>query len=134
MLLDLLMSRSESPQSISTESAHVSRLYKTLLQGGHYNQATKTVDVCPYFDPLAFAQAFVMAANKEDVIQMTVTGGAFVTIELVQALRKGGDGLAELDTLQSWLDEAARSRIQKSDTKGRDLLLQNIALLDTKGS
>ncbi|KAJ8502883.1 hypothetical protein ONZ45_g11351 [Pleurotus djamor] len=64
---------------------HGSRLYKTLLQGGHFNHNTKEVNVAPGWDAAPFAEKFVETIGKDNSISMCSDGeanGAFVIAEL----------------------------------------------------
>ncbi|TFY80642.1 hypothetical protein EWM64_g3375 [Hericium alpestre] len=70
---------------------HTSRLYKTLLQGGHFSQSTRTIETAPRFSAVEFAKVFVEAAGKEHTLEMAKSGGAFVVAELLERINKEGD-------------------------------------------
>ncbi|KAG6825975.1 hypothetical protein H0H93_016924 [Arthromyces matolae] len=53
---------------------HTSRLYKTLLQGGHFNHATKSVEPAPGWDAGAFAKEFTEIVGKDVTIGMCTLG------------------------------------------------------------
>ncbi|KAF8218250.1 hypothetical protein K438DRAFT_1796559, partial [Mycena galopus ATCC 62051] len=55
---------------------HSSRLYKTLLQGGHFNRATSEVEQVPSWDAITFAQQFVETVGKEVCVAMCTKGSA----------------------------------------------------------
>ncbi|KAJ6535965.1 armadillo-type protein [Mycena vulgaris] len=74
---------------------HSSRLYKTLLQGGHFNRAAAGVEKASGWGARAFAEQFMDAVGKEVCVVMCTAGecnGAFVIAELCEALQ--GDGCA----------------------------------------
>jgi pumilio family protein 6 len=64
--------------------SHTSRLYKVLLQGGHFSQDTKAVVARPNFNPSAFATAFLRHVKPEDITAMARGGGAFVVAALLE--------------------------------------------------
>ena len=73
--------------------SHTSRLYKVLLQGGHFSHATNTVVRRPNFNPSAFATAFLRHVQPVDVAAMAHGGGGFVVAALLE--RVVVDGTAE---------------------------------------
>jgi pumilio family protein 6 len=73
--------------------SHTSRLYKVLLQGGHFSQDTKAVVTRPNFNPSAFATAFLRHVKPEDITAMARDGGGFVVAALLE--RVVFDGTAE---------------------------------------
>ncbi|KAI0316198.1 ARM repeat-containing protein [Amylostereum chailletii] len=66
---------------------HTSRLYKTLLQGGHYSHSANSVEPSPRFSSRAFAEAFVAVVGQERTLEMARGGGAFVVAELLERVR-----------------------------------------------
>jgi len=72
---------------------HTSRLYKVLLQGGHFSHATNAVAARPNFNPSAFATAFLRHVKPVDIVAMARGGGTFVIAALVE--RVVADGTPE---------------------------------------
>ncbi|KAJ6475719.1 armadillo-type protein [Mycena vitilis] len=108
---------------------HSSRLYKTLLQGGHFNRATSEVEKATSWDASAFAQQFVETVGKEVCVGMCTKGernGAFVIAELCEAL-KGGK--AARKTVKGWFGPAVLKDIESGEAKGKKILLEKIAAL-----
>jgi pumilio family protein 6 len=111
------------------EIPHTSRLYKTLLQGGHYSLSTRSLTRSPSFDPGAFASAFVKVAGQENVVKMALGGGAFVVAELCERLREEGDVEVRRE-VSGWFGKAAREEVEGSSIKGKDVLLEKLRALD----
>lgn len=72
---------------------HTSRLYKVLLQGGHFSHATNAVAARSNFNPSAFATAFLRHVKPVDIAAMARGGGTFVIAALVE--RVVADGTPE---------------------------------------
>ncbi|KAF8218254.1 armadillo-type protein [Mycena galopus ATCC 62051] len=110
---------------------HSSRLYKTLLQGGHFNRATSGVEQVPSWDAIAFAQQFVETVGKEVCVAMCTKGecsGCFVIAELCEALT-GDGGKDARKTLKGWFGSAVVKDIEAGEAKGKKILLEKIAAL-----
>ncbi|KAJ7148678.1 armadillo-type protein [Mycena crocata] len=110
---------------------HSSRLYKTLLQGGHFNRATAGVEKAPGWDARAFADQFVETVGKEVCIAFCTEGecnGAFVIAELCEAL-KGDGGESARKKLKSWFGAPVVKQIESGEAKGKKILLEKIAAL-----
>ncbi|KAF4607476.1 pumilio domain member 6 [Pleurotus pulmonarius] len=72
---------------------HGSRLYKNLLQGGHFNHTTKEVDRAVGWDAAEFAEKFVEIVGEDVSVAMCAQGeanGAFVIAELCDAIHREG--------------------------------------------
>lgn len=110
------------------EIPHTSRLYKTLLQGGHYSLSTRSFTRSPSFEPGAFASAFVKAAGQENVVKMTVGGGAFVVAELCERLQEEGDAEVRRE-VKAWFGVKEVEAVKGSTVKGRDVLLEKLRAL-----
>ncbi|KAG6816173.1 hypothetical protein H0H87_008097 [Tephrocybe sp. NHM501043] len=112
---------------------HTSRLYKTLLQGGHFSHTSKSVEQAPGWDAGAFAAQFVSIVGKDVSLGMCTLGegnGAFVVAELCEALiREGEKRKAEREKVKEWFRDKARSAIEGGQAKGKKVLLEKIALL-----
>ncbi|KAJ6535952.1 armadillo-type protein [Mycena vulgaris] len=110
---------------------HSSRLYKTLLQGGHFNRAAAGVEKASGWDARAFAEQFMDAVGKEVCVAMCTAGecnGAFVIAELCEALQ-GDGGAAGRKTLKGWFGPAVVKEIENGEAKGKKILLEKIAAL-----
>lgn len=108
-------------------------MYKTLLQGGHYNKKTQSIETTDQWDALAFATSFMQTVPQNIVVSMCTKGernGTFVITTLCETLVRGGDERkSERQKLRSWFGEKERKAIQKGDGRGKDLLLEKLALL-----
>ncbi|KAK7052431.1 PUM-HD domain-containing protein [Favolaschia claudopus] len=109
---------------------HSSRLYKTLLQGGHFNRATGTVDKVSEttWDAAAFVQQFMETIGKEVCVgmcSMGQCGGCFVIAELCEAVK--GDEAKR--TLKGWFGPTVVKEIEAGDAKGKKILLDKLAAL-----
>lgn len=109
---------------------HTSRVYKTLLQGGHFSQQTKTVVLAPSFSPSAFASAWIKTVGRESTVAMAQGGGAFVVAALCERVKEEGteDEKAEL---RRWFSKKLKKDIRESQVKGKDFLLATVDALDT---
>ncbi|KAL1745908.1 armadillo-type protein [Schizophyllum fasciatum] len=115
---------------------HAARLYKTLLQGGHFAHAKGAVEAAPRWDAHAFAVRFMEAVGPggeaaDDsegpcpAIAMCTRGargGAFVIAELLGALP--GDKRKEA---AAWFTKDVREQIEEGEGKGKGLLLDRLA-------
>ena len=105
-----------------------SRLYKSLLQGGHFNHTTNSVERVS--DAAAFASQFVNIVGKDATVAMCVGdgNGAFVVAELCEALVRG-DLIEEKVEVKRWFGEKIVQEIEAGQAKGKKVLLEKIALL-----
>ena len=105
-----------------------SRLYKFLLQGGHYNHTINAIERVS--DTAAFASQFVNIVGKDATVAMCVGdgNGAFVVAELCEALIRG-DLLEEKVKVKGWFGEKLVQEIEAGQAKGKRVLLEKIALL-----
>ncbi|KAF9043743.1 ARM repeat-containing protein [Hymenopellis radicata] len=53
---------------------HTSRMYKTLLQGGHFNRGTSSIDKAPRWDAASYATAFINTLGKDGIVGMCTEG------------------------------------------------------------
>ncbi|KAJ3771595.1 armadillo-type protein [Lentinula raphanica] len=141
---------SSSPSSSSQhpiDLPHTSRLYKTLLQGGHFNHSLKAIDKSEKWDPRAFALNFVKTVGGEDgavIKDMCTKGernGTFVVAELCGALAVGRSGGADesasvkeiRERLRGWLStpeiHKAIEEGEKNGARGTKVLLDAIGTL-----
>ncbi|KAF8801167.1 ARM repeat-containing protein [Phlegmacium glaucopus] len=105
-----------------------SRLYKSLLQGGHYNHTTNSIE--RVLDAAAFASQFVKIVGKDATVAMCVGdgNGAFVVAELCEALVRG-DLTEERVTVKEWFEAKVVQEIEAGQAKGKRVLLEKIVLL-----
>ena len=105
-----------------------SRLYKSLLQGGHYNRTTSSIEGVS--DAAAFASQFVKIVGKDATVAMCVGdgNGAFVVAELCEALVRA-DLAEEKVKVKEWFGEKVVQEIEAGQAKGKRVLLEKIALL-----
>ncbi|EGO22720.1 hypothetical protein SERLADRAFT_356787 [Serpula lacrymans var. lacrymans S7.9] len=107
---------------------HTSRMYKTLLQGGHFSHTTKSISLCPAFSPSAFASAFLKVVGQDVTVSMAKGDGAFVIAELLERVQQEGRK-GEKSTVKGWFNHDVTSSIENSDGKGKNVLLGKIAAL-----
>jgi pumilio family protein 6 len=126
-------SSSDTPHAI--DLPHTSRLYKTLLQGGHFNHGTASISLASAstWDRGYFAREFVRVVGKGGTLGMCTKGdgnGAFVVAELCGALI--GDDAAkaggEREEVKRWFNEGVKE-VGEGRAKGKKVLLEKIALL-----
>lgn len=114
-----------TPHPISL--AHTSRMFKTLLQGGHFSQASKTVQRSPLFSASAFASKFVELVGRDSAVAMARGDGAFVIAALCE--RVAEEGPDEKATVKSWFGSGVKAEIKKSGARGSAVLLDKVVLL-----
>ncbi|KAI0353312.1 ARM repeat-containing protein [Trametes cingulata] len=107
---------------------HTSRLYKTLLQGGHFSHSTRTVERSPHFSARDFAVRFVQVVGREVTVAMAKAEGAFVVAALCEQLAEHAD-LEERKTVKGWFDAKTRTEVQEADGKGINVLLESLKKL-----
>ncbi|ELU37467.1 puf family RNA-binding protein [Rhizoctonia solani AG-1 IA] len=96
--------------------SHASRLYKTLVQGGHYNQQTKSIERSEQA-PKSVPKKFMYVAGKENVVSMALGEGGFIVAEVVGKLKDEGD-YDDLKEIRSWFKKDARDKLGKGDIRG----------------
>jgi pumilio family protein 6 len=110
-----------------------SRMYKTLLQGGHFNRKTQAVDTSEHWDASQFASTFMDTASRDVVIAMCTEGernGTFLLVTLCESLLKQGDEkTVERQKLRGYFGEKELKMVQTGVGKGKDLLLEKLALM-----
>jgi len=126
-LLELIASPS-SPHPI--DASHVARLYKTLLQGGHYDQLSKSITKpSSSFSPSGFASSFLTAVGRDVTVAIAQENGAFVVAELCRRVSVEGTD-EERRSLRTWLaEEGANKNIREKEIKGKNVLLRSIDVL-----
>ncbi|GBE84550.1 ARM repeat-containing protein [Sparassis latifolia] len=106
---------------------HTARMYKTLLQGGHYSHATRSVEREPLFSAPAFAARFVQLVGQEATVAMALGEGAFVVAAVCEQLATGDSD--ERTLLKSWFGRGVTQDISAAEGKGMGLLLEKIGML-----
>ncbi|OJT15544.1 Pumilio -like domain family member 6 [Trametes pubescens] len=116
-----------SPHPISLP--HTSRLYKTLLQGGHFSHSTRAVERAPHFSARDFAARFVRIVGREPTVAMAKAEGAFVVAALCEQLAEHEDAAEERKTVKGWFGANTRKEIDAADGKGMNVLLESLKKL-----
>lgn len=116
-----------SPHLISLP--HASRLYKTLLQGGHYNHKTNEVESPESWSAAHFAKRFVKVVGQETTIAIARGDGAFVVAALCEQLTKDQDSIAEQKAISQWFTKTVRKEIADANGKGSTVLLEALQKL-----
>jgi len=135
-LLELIAIAYPTPATSLThpiDASHVARLYKTLLQGGHYDQSSKSVTKpSSSFSASAFASSFLAAVGRDVTMAMAQGNGAFVVAELCRQVSTGGTD-EEKRLLRTWFtQEGVSEEVRDKDIRGKSVLLESIdALLST---
>ncbi|CAE6502591.1 unnamed protein product [Rhizoctonia solani] len=104
--------------------SHASRLYKTLVQGGHFNQQNKQIERSEQA-PKSVAGKFIHAAGKDNVISMALGEGGFVIAEVIGELQEEGDQ-ENLKEIRSWFKKDTKERLGKGDIRGSAVLLERL--------
>ncbi|KAI9068880.1 ARM repeat-containing protein [Trametes sanguinea] len=115
-----------SPHPISLP--HVARIYKTLLQGGHFSHSARTVEKSPRFSARDFAVRFVQLVPRDVTVAMAKGEGAFVVAALCEQLAEH-DGLEERKTVKGWFDAKTQKEIKDAEGKGMNVLLESLKKL-----
>ena len=112
---------------------HTSRLYKVLLQGGHFSHETNAVESRPNFEPFAFASAFLRHVTPANITAMARGGGGFVIAALIERVVASGtpEECNILNKCLAGLKEEVEGR-QKQGVKGSSALSEGIRLLGLK--
>ncbi|KAG1898767.1 armadillo-type protein [Suillus fuscotomentosus] len=107
---------------------HTSRMYKSLFQGGHFSHASKSVVRSSSFSPSAFASEFMSIVGQDLTVSMAGGEGAFIIAEFLQRIKEEGSA-DEKQTVKGWFGGDVVERLKKSETKGRNVLLDKINAL-----
>ncbi|KAF9235950.1 armadillo-type protein [Melanogaster broomeanus] len=107
---------------------HTSRMYKSLLQGGHFSHSTKAVVHTPAFSPSEFASVFLSTVGRDTTLSIAQGDGAFVVAELLQRISEEGSD-QEKNTVRDWFDDVFVARVMDSEVKGKNLLIEKIKAL-----
>ncbi|KAH8987788.1 ARM repeat-containing protein [Lactarius akahatsu] len=109
---------------------HTSRLYKILLQGGHFSHDTKAIESRPNFEPSAFATAFLRHVTPANITAMAQGGGGFVIAALIERVLANGTP-EECKLLNRCLAEL-KAEVEGRQMKGSSVLTEGIGLLGLK--
>jgi pumilio homology domain family member 6 len=101
---------------------HSSRLFKTLIQGGHFDRSTSSVQVVSSFSPSSFASQFMQVVGRENMVRMALGNGAFVVAELVKRVSEEGTE-TEKSELKGWFDKNVVSNIRVGQGRGSEALV-----------
>lgn len=111
------------------ELAHATRTYKTLFAGGHFNMASKAIDVVDAQLGADFAAATWEAIASDDAgstanVAKVAATAPFVMLELVEALKNTGKW-AEAKTVLK--NDAVAEAVDGSEMKGANVLKERLA-------
>ncbi|KAH9171410.1 ARM repeat-containing protein [Lactarius sanguifluus] len=109
---------------------HTSRLYKVLLQGGHFSRDTKAIESRPNFEPSAFATAFLRHVTPANITAMAQGGGCFVIAALIE--RVLANGTSEECKLLNRCLAGLKAEVEGRQMKGSSVLSEGIGLLELK--
>ncbi|KAI9457592.1 ARM repeat-containing protein [Lactarius psammicola] len=109
---------------------HTSRLYKALLQGGHFSHDTNAIESRPNFEPSAFATAFLRHVTPANIIAMARGGGGFVIAALVE--RVVASGTPEECSILNKCLAGLKAEVEGRQIKGSSVLSEGISLLGLK--
>ncbi|KDN34057.1 hypothetical protein RSAG8_12845, partial [Rhizoctonia solani AG-8 WAC10335] len=104
--------------------SHASRLYKTLIQGGHFNQQTKEIERSEQAAE-DVAGKFMHAAGKENVTSMALGEGGFVVAEVIGKLKEEGNQ-EKLKEIRSWFKQDIREQLSQGNIRGSAVLLERL--------
>ncbi|KAI0746468.1 ARM repeat-containing protein [Daedaleopsis nitida] len=107
---------------------HTSRLYKTLLQGGHFSQSTRTIERAPRWSAREFAVNFVRVVGRDVAVAMAEGDGAFVIAALCEQLAEHAD-VQERKTVKGWFNAKTRTAVEEKGGKGVNVLLESLKKL-----
>ena len=107
---------------------HTSRMYKSLLQGGHFSHSEKSVLRSTAFSPSEFASLFLSTVGKDATLAIAQGDGAFVVTELLERIREEGSD-EEKKQVKDWFDDAFVAVMRDSEAKGKNVLVEKIKAL-----
>jgi len=107
---------------------HTSRMYKSLLQGGHFSHSAKIVECTETFSAVQFASALLCAVDKETLLAIAKGNGTFVVAELLERVREEG-GDEEKKKTKGWFGQSFISYLRDHDVKGKKVLIEKIEAL-----
>ncbi|KAI0646045.1 ARM repeat-containing protein [Trametes meyenii] len=107
---------------------HTSRLYKTLLQGGHFSHSTRTIEHSLRFSARHFAVQFIQLVGRDIIAAMVKGDGAFVVAALCEQLA-GHDDEEGRQVVKGWFDAKTCKQIKEANGKGVNILLESLKKL-----
>lgn len=108
--------------------AHTARIYKTLLQGGHFSQVTRTVEASPHFSAPAFATQWVAVVGADVTLASATSEGAFVVAALCETLAAHASA-PERALVKEWFTNSGQEQVRQWDGRGKAVLEQAICQL-----
>lgn len=107
-------------------------MIKTLLQGGHWSNAAKKVEISKSFDATGFASDFIRIVGSDGegtrLVAMASGEGAFVIAEL--CARVALEGIkADKDMLRGWFDGDMVKALKEEEGRGIGALLKSLETL-----
>jgi pumilio family protein 6 len=113
MLLKLVSpypsSDSENPHPV--DLPHMSRMYKALLQGGHYDHSSNELSRSAMFSASTFASSFIKSVGQDIIVSIANGDGTFVEAEPCERIGQEGSEAAE-KTLKSWFTRTQTRRCE----------------------
>ena len=116
----LVDSSAETKEALRTPAA--GRMLKSLVQGGRYNQQTKSIQ---FSEPALGFHNILYATIKDDVVNWATSGNSFVVVGMLEA----GD-FSHQDALKKKLKESKLELIQARDggNKGSQLIMHKLEI------
>lgn len=107
-----------------------SRLYKTLLQGGHFSHSTHSIQrpSASTFSPIEFARTWLKDVGKEKTRAIASGDGAFVVAALCERVKEEGS-TEDKKTLKGWFGKDFKRGLECEEGRGRKVLLEVIEAL-----
>lgn len=136
-LVSLLTPRYPTPHPSNGDLTHVidfphsSRLIKLLIQGGHYNKHTSSIDPAPNWPSETFVDEIVKRVSEQSLQRMAYGNGTFVLAELVGKILSDEGKLGEQRVFlkKSVFDDEAIKAIKDGKPKGWEVLMEKIEKL-----
>ncbi|PVF96955.1 ARM repeat-containing protein [Serendipita vermifera] len=115
------------------ERVHTARMYKQLLQGGHWSQSKQCVETSSEFNAGEFAAEFIRIVGEDDkgarIVAMAKGNGTFMIAELCERVSKVGSS-EDKTKLKRWLSKGlTQAKGEEKNIKGFNVLLEKIAAL-----
>ncbi|KZT21924.1 ARM repeat-containing protein [Neolentinus lepideus HHB14362 ss-1] len=135
-VMESLLKAAASPYPGKSESSHpidlphTARVYKNLLQGGHFDHSSSRISRSPFFSPSPFASQFVNTVGKDVTVAMAKGNGAFVVAELLERVKAEGDEETKRE-VREWFGSDVKNEMAGSEMKGKKVLLEKVDALLT---
>ncbi|KAL4080018.1 armadillo-type protein [Scleroderma yunnanense] len=118
----------ESTRPHPVDLPHTSRMYKSLLQGGHFSHSAKTVERTESFSAAQFASALLSAVDKKTLLAIAEGNGTFLVAELLERIQEEG-GDEEKKKIKDWFGRSFISNLRDHNVKGKNVLIEKIEAL-----